>query len=180
MTAFRLILKLSVLTVAFAVSGCASDPADSVPAAKTTATKAKKTSEKKVEKAGAPDKKANPSADKKSPAAAKQPAAEAAKKPGERALKGDLVFIGSKVTGSHECIFKEWSGTATVPGDDLTKAAFNFTVKTASVVADYKDPKPWSKKLEKHLRSSDFFHSSAEPNATFVSESVTKLSLIHI
>ncbi|MEE2756371.1 MAG: YceI family protein, partial [Myxococcota bacterium] len=44
----------------------------------------------------------------------------------------------------------------------------------ASVVVDYKNPRPWSKKLESHLKSHDFFHSQAVPKAEFVSSSVTK------
>ena len=160
-------IGLAVLTL-LAV-GCA-DPADSVPAAKTSPTKVKKETAKVTKPA--------PKTDKTKPKLVESPgqkvtvpkqAADAG-----RALTGQIVFIGSKVTGSHECLFKTWTGTARIPGDDLTKASFSFAVETASVVVDYKNPKPWSKKLESHLKSHDFFHSQAAPKAEFVSSSVTK------
>ncbi|MEE2960357.1 MAG: YceI family protein [Myxococcota bacterium] len=88
-------------------------------------------------------------------------------------LTGDIVFIGSKVSGAHECKFKDWSGKFILPqSQNLDEASIEFTVRTESVVADYKDPSPWSGKLEKHLRSDDFFDSETHPEAKFKSTSI--------
>ena len=88
-------------------------------------------------------------------------------------LTGDIVFIGSKVTGSHTNRFKNWTGNVRLRGP-IENAQFNFTVQTASVEADYLDPKPWSGKLQKHFLSADFFDVQNHPTATFVSSAIKK------
>lgn len=87
------------------------------------------------------------------------------------ALVGDIVFVGSKVSGIHECRFSDWKGTFW-PADEKVE----FSIQTASVVADYKDPRPWSSKLARHLKGADFFDSEQFPTATFVSRSIKQSS----
>jgi polyisoprenoid-binding protein YceI len=90
---------------------------------------------------------------------------------GPVALEGDIIFVGSKVSGVHECRFSDWKGTFW-PADEKVE----FSIQTASVEADYKDPSPWSSKLARHLKGVDFFDSKQFPTATFISSSIRKMS----
>ena len=74
-------------------------------------------------------------------------------------------FVGAKLSDDHEGKFSEFSGEATVDGDDVTALA--LTVKTPSI-----DVEP--QKLEDHLRSADFFDVEKHPTATFQSTSITQ------
>ena len=83
-------------------------------------------------------------------------------------LKGDIGFVGSKVTGSHTGTFKTWQGVL-VTAPTLEGASFAFSVDVDSVVSDPEDRKPWSGKLDGHLKSEDFFYAEKHPKATFES-----------
>jgi polyisoprenoid-binding protein YceI len=139
--------------------GCAKDPSQAVPAA--TPTK------------GATTEKEAP-APKEAPAKDLSDIANAAAPKGSVPLTGEIIFVGSKVTGSHEGLFKSWTGSATVPDGKLENASFKLEIDTASVIADHKAPTQWTPKLEKHLKDPDFFDVSKFPKATFQSTQIVK------
>ncbi len=75
-------------------------------------------------------------------------------------------FIGSKVTGSHNGGFTEFSGTVNCPDRaDLTSCRVDFTVQMASVFTD-------TERLTGHLQNDDFFDVPNHPTATFVSTAI--------
>jgi len=74
-------------------------------------------------------------------------------------------FVAAKITKSHNGAFKQYSGTATVVGDDLHSVIVE--VETPSIEAD--DPK-----LTGHIKTADFLDVEKFPKATFKSSSVTK------
>ncbi len=171
----------SSLAAALALSGCAKDPSKEVPAAKVEPTAAAEPAaeapkaEAPAEVPVAPAAAAAPAAAEPAAAPAVEPAAAAAAPaaaPGGIALSGSIVFIGSKVTGSHDCKFTEWSGSARLVDGKAEGGSLSFEVKTASVVADYKQPNDWSKKLEGHLKDADFFDVAKFPTATFESKTI--------
>ncbi len=92
--------------------------------------------------------------------------------PAKSALSGTIGFIGSKVTGSHPCAFKTWSGSVVLAGGKAEGGALEFTVQTASVVADIDQRNDWSPKLEEHLKSPDFFDVARFPTASFRSTAI--------
>ena len=89
------------------------------------------------------------------------------------ALSGRVGFVGSKVTASHDGVFKEWTGSAKI-GETLEKSSVTFTVQTASVVSDPDDRGAFSGKLDGHLKSPDFFDVAKFPTATFTSSKIVK------
>jgi polyisoprenoid-binding protein YceI len=78
--------------------------------------------------------------------------------------KSTISALGAKVTGKHLLAFKTWKGTVTVAGDNLTGLEFRLTVSSLSTD---------SGKLDKHLKSPDFFDVGQHPDATFETTSVT-------
>lgn len=78
-----------------------------------------------------------------------------------------IEFEASKVTGSHKGGFKTFTGSVTVPGDDLTKAAINATIDMKSTFTD-------TDKLTMHLLSADFFEADRFPESKFVSTAIAK------
>lgn len=96
----------------------------------------------------------------------------AAASEGRLSLTGDIIFVGSKVSGSHECRFSEWTGWFQPVEGKAEGGQVAIRLKTASVVGDFKDPGRWSPKLEKHLRGEHFFDSEKFPEATFFSTSI--------
>lgn len=162
-------VTLASFAAAATLSGCAKDPSKEVAKAKVEAAKA---DEKKEEAPAAP---AMPEGEAKvAPEAAAATAAAAPEAPaGSLALSGQIDFTGSKVTGSHECTFKEWNGNLSLKDGKADGGALNFSVQTGSVVADYKKPNAWSEKLTGHLKSCDFFCVEKHPAATFASKSIT-------
>ncbi len=86
------------------------------------------------------------------------------------ALTGDnthITFVGKKPDGKHEGGFKKLTGTASIPGGDVTKLALEVTIDTDSIFSD-------DAKLTGHLKSPDFFNVKNNPKATFKVTKVEK------
>ena len=98
-----------------------------------------------------------------------EPAAETPAEPAGEVVSfeltpdSELTFVGSKVTGSHEGGFKEFSGSFDV---DL---AAKKLAESGNHVVEIDMTSTWSdnEKLTGHLKSPDFFDVEAHPTATF-------------
>jgi polyisoprenoid-binding protein YceI len=77
-------------------------------------------------------------------------------------------FVAAKITKSQDGAFKQYSGTATVVGDELHSIVVE--VETASIETDEPD-------LTKHLKTADFLDVEKFPKATFKSSSISKKAL---
>jgi polyisoprenoid-binding protein YceI len=75
-----------------------------------------------------------------------------------------IEFVGSKVTGSHNGSFPDFSGQIDYTGN-VEQSRVNITIKTDSITTDTAD-------LTKHLKTPDFFDVAKYPDATFVSTSI--------
>jgi len=73
-------------------------------------------------------------------------------------------FIGSKVTGSHNGSFGDFSGQVDYAGTP-EQSRVSITIKSDSLTTDTPD-------LTKHLKTADFFDVAKFPEATFVSTSI--------
>lgn len=76
-------------------------------------------------------------------------------------------FVGSKVTGSHNCSFKKFHGTVHLVEEEPTKSSVSVTIDMNSVVTDDAD-------LTDHLKSPDFFDTAKYPESTFKSTLIAK------
>lgn len=81
--------------------------------------------------------------------------------------QGSVGFVGAKITGKHEGHFEDFDGKISLIEGDPEKGRVRVTISTASVQVE-------PEKLEKHLRSADFFDVERFPTATFVSTAITK------
>lgn len=75
-----------------------------------------------------------------------------------------IEFVGSKVTGSHNGSFGDFSGQIDYAGNP-EQSHVNITMKTDSLTTDTPD-------LTKHLKTADFFDVAKFPEAAFVSTSI--------
>jgi len=75
-----------------------------------------------------------------------------------------IEFVGSKVTGSHNGSFGEFTGQIDYAGDPLNSRV-NITINMNTISAN--DPK-----LTEHLKTPDFFDVAKFPQATFVSTEI--------
>ncbi len=75
-----------------------------------------------------------------------------------------IEFVGSKVTGSHNGSFQDFSGQITHAGN-VEQGRVNITITANSITTD--DPK-----LTEHLKTADFFDVAKFPETTFVSTSI--------
>ncbi|HEV8368765.1 MAG TPA: YceI family protein, partial [Pyrinomonadaceae bacterium] len=75
-----------------------------------------------------------------------------------------IEFVASKVTGSHNGSFKDFSGAIDYVGQP-EKSRVNVTIKMSSVSTDTDD-------LTKHLQTPDFFDVAKFPQATFESTEI--------
>lgn len=75
-----------------------------------------------------------------------------------------IEFIGSKVTGSHNGSFGDFSGQIDHAGTP-EQSRVSITIKADSLTTDTPD-------LTKHLKTADFFDVAKYPEATFVSTSI--------
>ena len=175
-------LLTAVLAGSLAMTGCAKDPSKDVPSAQVEAAKPAAepaAAEPAAAEPAAAAVAAAPAADPAAAAPAADPAAAPAADPAAAApaaegiaLTGDVLFTGSKVTGSHDCKFAEWSGSFRLAEGKAEGGALKFEIKTASAIADYKEPNDWSKKLEEHFRSAEFFDVVNHPTANFESTEI--------
>jgi polyisoprenoid-binding protein YceI len=78
-----------------------------------------------------------------------------------------ITFVGTKPNGKHEGGFKNVTGMASVPGDDLTKLKITLDIDVNSLYSD-------NPKLTAHLKSPDFFGVKSNPSAKFVSNKVER------
>ena len=170
------------LCIALAMA-CAKDPSKDAPAAQVN-----EPSENTEAKAPAAEEKA-----KDAPAAAKAPRVKAEKAPAavpanapDKAkdilasrvqLSGTLAFEGSKVTGSHRCIFKNWTGyvfPGAGRGGQIESMALFVKARIESTYCDPDNRSQWTEKLDKHLIGEDFFKAAEFPEAIFKSSRITK------
>jgi polyisoprenoid-binding protein YceI len=114
----------------------------------------------------------DPAADKAkaevTPAQPEKKAPAAAEKLKFSADTSKVGFVGAKVTATHAGWFKDFSGEIDLVDGDPAKSRVSFDVKTASLALEETD----NEKLDKHLRSSDFFDVEKFPTATFVSTTI--------
>ena len=92
--------------------------------------------------------------------------------PGAMVLRGDITFVGRKVIGSHDFVFKKWTGYAQLKDEKIAGGSIRFQIETASVVADEGNRSKWTPKLEAHMKDPDFFHVEKFPTATFSSSNI--------
>lgn len=175
MRTHRFTLPAMLACTALIAAGCAKDPSKDAPAATVKEPAKKPEAKKEAPKKEEAAKKEEPKKEEAKPAAVAKN--EAAKPAAAAQLKGKPVettveFVGSKVTGSHECIFRKTAGAVDAPGGDVAKATLSFEADMASVECDYKDPTDWSAKLNKHMKSPDFFDVAKFPKSTFVSTKI--------
>jgi polyisoprenoid-binding protein YceI len=158
---------VSLLFVSACLLGCAPDPSKDAPAATIHEENAPAKPEAKVEAQPKAEKPAAP-VEVEKVTTAKEPSPTQA---GHVSLGGSVSFLGSKVTDAHECLFRTWSGTA-IQGEKGSGWALNIEIDVKSVFCDAKERSEWSAKLDKHLRSEDFFDAPNHPKATFESTEV--------
>jgi polyisoprenoid-binding protein YceI len=72
----------------------------------------------------------------------------------------EILFVGSKVTGSHTGGFKKFSGSFTVADNALVGTGQKITIDMTSLFSD-------DAKLTEHLKSADFMNVEKHPEATF-------------
>lgn len=72
----------------------------------------------------------------------------------------EILFVGSKVTGSHHGAFKSFTGSFTVADNALVGTGQKVVIDMNSLWTD-------AEKLTGHLKSEDFFNVAKYPQATF-------------
>jgi polyisoprenoid-binding protein YceI len=92
------------------------------------------------------------------------PAAQSGQKYVITPQNSKIEFVGSKVTGSHNGSFGDFSGQIDHAGTP-EQSRVNISIKTESITTDTPD-------LTKHLKTADFFDVAKYPEATFVSTAI--------
>jgi polyisoprenoid-binding protein YceI len=90
----------------------------------------------------------------------------------EIAKTSEVLFVGSKVTGSHDGGFKVFAGEVRTVGDDPTRSSVSVSIDTTSLWSD-------NERLTGHLKSADFFEVETYPTATFQSTEVVREGAIY-
>ncbi len=85
-----------------------------------------------------------------------------------------IIWEGGKVTGKHHGTVKISEGNLYLAGQNVSGGEFDIDFSTIKV-DDIKDPE-MNGKLEKHLKSDDFFSAEAHPKGKFVITSVENIS----
>ena len=81
------------------------------------------------------------------------------------AATSSIGFIGSKVTGSHEGGFKDFTGELRIVDGKIADAGNKVVIATPSMFTD-------SDRLTGHLKNSDFFDVEKHPTSTFETTSI--------
>lgn len=76
-----------------------------------------------------------------------------------------IEFVGSKVTGSHNGSFKQFSGTIDLAKEGVEKSQVTIDIDTTSIVTD-------NEGLTTHLKTPDFFDTAKYPKANFTSTKI--------
>lgn len=76
-----------------------------------------------------------------------------------------IEFVGSKVTGSHNGGFKQFSGTIDLAKDSIEQSRVTIDIDTNSIVTD-------AERLTAHLKTPDFFDVAKHPKANFTSTKI--------
>lgn len=137
------------LAASASLTACAPNPADDAPAAVEPAADVP---------ADAAPAATDPTEAAPDSAAAPADASAAALPAGEFPLSGSIMFTASKVTRSHDVVFKTWNGTYKSDGT-VAGTALNFAVELASLDVDQGQ----TPMLQDHLLSADFFMSPSIP-----------------
>lgn len=80
--------------------------------------------------------------------------------------QSSIEFVGSKVTGSHDGGFEQFSGEVEL-GETITDSAVRVVIDTQSLWSD-------NERLTGHLKSEDFFEVETYPEAVFESTEITE------
>src|SRR4030095_4574154 len=111
---------------------------------------------------------ANPAADKPKASTSEAAPSSSAPAAGEKFFitpqNSKVEFVGSKVTGSHNCSFSKFNGTIDHLGQP-EKSRVSITIDMSSVSTD--EPK-----LTEHLKTPDFFDVAKFPTASFQSTEI--------
>ena len=164
--------------------GCATNPADDVPAAEIGEPVAveeademegaavEAPAEEASDSADAGDEivsnevdEVDPNAPMSDPAAATLPA-------GEYPLYGSIQALASKVSRSHSLVFPTWTGSWVTDGT-LEGSLLGFEIAVDAMQVDPGQDYAMKDRLETHLRSEDFFLVADYPTASFSSSSIT-------
>ena len=78
-----------------------------------------------------------------------------------------LGFVGSKVTGSHEGGFADFTGSVRVPNGGLAQAQIRAVIQIGSIYTD-------NDRLTGHLKSADFFDAAQFPESNVSSTAIEK------
>ncbi|HEV2905077.1 MAG TPA: YceI family protein [Pyrinomonadaceae bacterium] len=78
-----------------------------------------------------------------------------------------IEFVGSKVTGSHNGGFKQFSGTIELAKEGIEKSSVAIDIDTDSIFTD-------NERLTGHLKTADFFDVPKHPKANFISTKIEK------
>jgi len=93
---------------------------------------------------------------------------ESAPAPGDRYVFAEgstLTWVGSKVTGSHDGGFHDFSGEVVLVDGDPAASRVSVAIDATSIWSD-------TERLTEHLKSADFFEVESYPTATFTSTSI--------
>ena len=76
-----------------------------------------------------------------------------------------IEFVGSKVTGSHNGGFKQFTGTIELAKEGVEKSRVTIDIDTDSIFTD-------NERLTGHLKTADFFDVPKHPKANFTSTKI--------
>jgi len=76
-----------------------------------------------------------------------------------------IEFVGSKVTGSHNGSFKQFTGTIELAKEGVEKSRVTIDIVTDSIFTD-------NERLTGHLKTADFFDVPKHPKANFTSTKI--------